>query len=351
MNEKIYFLPEDSYEYSFDEITALILEGSLRKKSMIWEKELPDWVTLESHPDFTEVFEEYDRIAQEKIKQVLGTDDETVQKREMLKMLDDVSVEKQQHPEDRKSSLLKWVFIAAAIIITPVIVFSIIGLFKSREPVKTAEKAPVIEDINIDNVKFESGVMKIDEIKGIKVVKVAKAEEDKILKEILLEIKNEMKKEDEQQASASGQKETQKKEAGLFDKVSDEELDAFRSSFMKKADSKNVTATVTKESKLAQSSEELTSKQINETVKNNYSTIKSCYDKALKNNDMISGKMEITIHIMGDGSVAKVINETPKFKGTEMERCVTEQIKKKWVFPKFNGTLSTATIPFLLSAQ
>lgn len=350
MNEKIYFLPEDSYEYSFDEITALILEGSLRKKSIVWEKSLTDWTSLESHPDFIEVFTEYDRIAQQKIKQVLGTDDETVQKREMLKMLDDVSVEKQQHPEHHRSSLLKWVFIAAAIIITPVIVFSIMGLLKSREPVKTAEKTPVIEDINIDNVKFESGVMKIDEIKGIKVVKVAKAEEDKILKEILLEIKNEMKKEDTD-ASASGQKETPKKEAGLFDKVSDEELDAFRSSFMKKADSKNVTAAVTKESKLAQSSEELTSKQINETVKNNYGTIKSCYDKALKNNDMISGKMEITIHIMGDGSVAKVINETPKFKGTEMERCVTEQIKKKWMFPKFNGTLSTATIPFLLSAQ
>ena len=350
MNEKIYFLPEDSYEYSFDEITALILEGSLRKKSMIWEKELTDWIELAKHPDFTEVFAEYDRIAHEKIKQVLGTDDETVQKREMLKMLDDVSVEKQQHPEDRKSHLLKWVVIAVAIIITPVIVFSVMGLLKSREPVKTAEKAPVIEDINIDNVKFESGVMKIDEIKGIKVVKVAKAEEDKILKEILLEIKNEMKKEDKQ-ASASVQKETPKKEAGLFDKVSDEELDAFRSSFMKKVDSKNIAAAVTKESKLAQSSEELTSKQINETVKNNYGTIKSCYDKALKNNDMISGKMEITIHIMGDGSVAKVVNETPKFKGTEMERCVTEQIKKKWVFPKFNGTLSTATIPFVLSAQ
>lgn len=350
MNEKIYFLPEDSYEYSFDEITALILEGSLRKKSMVWEKSLPDWVSLEKHPDFTEIFSEYDRIAHEKINQVLGTDEETKQKREMLKMLDDVSVEKQLHPKDNKSHLIKWVIVGTFIILTPVIVFSVINLFKSADPVKAIEKTPVIDDINIDNIKFESGVMKIDEIKGIKVVKVAQAEEDKILKEILLEIKNEMKKEDTD-SSAAVQKDAPKKEAGLFDKVSDEELAAFRSSFMKKVDSKNIATAVTKESKLAQSNEELTSKQINETVKNNYGTIKSCYDKALKNNDMISGKMEITIHIMGDGSVAKVINETPKFKGTEMERCVTEQIKKKWMFPKFNGTLSTATIPFVLSAQ
>ena len=348
MNEKIYFLPDDSYEYSFDEITALILDGSIRKDSLIWEQSLPDWIRIAEHPDFIEIFIEYYRIADEKIKQVLGTDDETVQKREMLKMLDDVSVEKHTVPHAKSHHILKWLVIGIGIVLVPVIVFSVMGLLKKEEPQKIVEKQPVIEDINLDDVRFGSGVMKIDPVKGITIKKVERSVEDTILKEMLLEIKKE--NEAEQVASAKDAR-PEKKSAGLFDKVSDEELDAFRNSFMKKTVAKNVSAKVSNESKLVQNSEELTQNQINETIKTYSGTIKFCYDKALKNNDGISGKMEITIHIMGNGSVAKVVNETPKFKGTEMDRCVTEQIKKKWIFPKFNGTLSTVTIPFILSAQ
>lgn len=349
MNEKIYFLPDDDREYSFDEINALILDGSIRKNSLIWEQSLPDWVRVAEHPDFIEIFLEHYRIADEKIKQVLGTDDETVQKREMLKMLDDASVENHTVSQPKSHHILKWIAIGIGIVLLPVIVFSIMGLFKKETPQKAAQKQPVIEDINLEDVRFGSGVMKIDSVKGIVIKKVERSVEDTILKEMLLEIK----KENEAEQAAESAKETQpeKKSAGLFDKVSDEELDAFRNSFMKKTGSKNVSAKVSTESKLAQNSEELTQDQINETIKNYSGTIKFCYDKALKNNDGISGKMEITIHIMGNGSVAKVVNETPKFKGTEMDRCVTEQIKKKWLFPKFNGTLSTVTIPFILSAQ
>lgn len=344
MNEKIYFLPNDNREYSFDEIAALILDGHIRKSSMIWEKSLPEWIKIAQHPDFVEIFFEYDRMAQEKLKKAMGTDDESIQKREMLKMLDDVSEEKHIHLQEKNPSIFKWIAASVGIILVPIVFFAVSGYLNKPEPVKTAEKAPVIDDINIEDIRFGSGVMKIDPVKGITVKKVAKAQEDEILKEMLLEIKKEA-------AAEEVVAQPEKKQAGLFDKVSDEELDAFRNSFMKKVESKNVSASVSKESKLAQGGEELTSKQINETVKNNYGSIKFCYDKALKNNEGISGKMEITIHIMGNGSVAKVINETPKFKGTEMDRCVTEQIKKKWVFPKFNGTLSTVTIPFILSAQ
>ena len=350
MNEKIYFLPDDDREYSFDEINALILDGSIRKNSLIWEQSLPDWTRIAEHPDFIEIFIEYYRLADEKIKQVLGTDDETVQKREMLKMLDDVSDEKLIAPQEKRHHLLKWIFLGIIIILTPVIIFSAMNFFKKTEAPQVVQTQPVIEDINIDDVRFGSGVMKIDSIKGITVKKVEKAQEDEILKEILLEIKKEA--EAEQAAAAAAETQPEKKPAGLFDKVSDEELNAFRSSFIKKVASKNVASTiVSTENKTTLDSEELTSKQINETINKNSATIKYCYDRALKNNDGISGKMEITIHIMGDGSVAKVVTETSKFKGTEMDRCVKEQIKKKWVFPKFNGTLSTVTIPFILSAQ
>lgn len=345
MNDKVFFLPDDKKQYSFNEISSLILDGTIQKRSIIWEKSLTNWIKIKDHPDFKEILQEYDRIADEKIKKVMGTDNETVKKREMLKILDDVSTEAQLQPKANNSGTTKLLLLSLVIISIPVIGFFVLGVPKEQKPEKIVEETQIIENINIDDIKFRSGVMKIDEVKGITVKKVAKVEEDKILKEILLEIKK------ENTAAAAAKNEPEKKQVGLFDKVSDEELNTFRNSFMKKVESKNISATVSTESKLAQNGEELTQKQINETIKNNYSTIKFCYNKALKNNEGISGKMEITIHIMGNGSVAKVINETPKFKGTEMDICVSEQIKKKWLFPKFNGTLSTVTIPFILSAQ
>lgn len=344
MNEKVYRLPNDERDYSFEEIAALILDGKLVKRSHIWEKSLADWIRLGQYDDFTEIFTEYDRMADEKVKQVLGTDEGTLKKREMKQMFEEVNEEKVVQHEEKSGGFLKWIILSVLIIVLPVLFFSIMKFIKTK-PVAVAEKPVEIEDINIEDVKFGSGVMKIDEIKGIKVKKIAKAEEDVILKELLLEIKKENEIIENQNNGA------EKKNTGLFDKVTDEELDAFRNSFMKKVESKTASAKVSSESSLAQGSEELTQKQINETIKNNYASIRYCYNKALKSNEGISGKMEVTLHILGNGEVAKVVNETPKFKGTEMDRCVTEQIKKKWTFPKFNGTLSTVTIPFVLTAQ
>ncbi len=349
MNEKIYRLPNDERDYSFEEIAALILDGRLVKRSHIWEKSMTDWVRLGACQDFTEIFKEYDLMAEEKVKQVLGTDDETQKKRELKQMMEDVGSE-EQNIEVKKENHFKWVIIALLIIAAPVVFFRGYQLFVQKN-IEESEPELKIDDINIEDIRFGSGVMKIDDIKGITVKKVAKKEEDLILKELLLEIKKENEAIESQEAQAESEKPKEKKNAGLFDTVTDEELDAFRNSFMKKVGSKTVGSKVKTESSFASGGEELTQKQINEVVKNNYSSIKYCYDKALKSNEGIGGKMEITLHIIGSGQVAKVINETPKFKGTEMDRCITEQIKKKWKFPPFNGTLSTVTIPFLLAAQ
>ncbi|HSW60964.1 MAG TPA: AgmX/PglI C-terminal domain-containing protein, partial [bacterium] len=321
----------------------------LVKRSHIWEKSMTDWVRLGEHPDFTEIFQEYDRMAEENVKQVLGTDDETQKKREIKQMMDEVGTE-EQNIDVKKESHFKWVIIALVIIAAPVVFFRVYQLF-IHKAIENNETEVKVDDINIEDLKFGSGVMKIDDIKGITVKKIAKKEEDLILKELLLEIKKENEAIESEEAAASAEKPKEKKNVGLFDTVTDEELDAFRNSFMKKVGSKSVGSKAKAESSFASGGEELTQKQINEVVKNNYSSIKYCYDKALKSNEGIGGKMEITLHIIGSGKVAKVINETPKFKGTEMDRCITEQIKKKWKFPPFNGTLSTVTIPFLLAAQ
>lgn len=346
MTDKIYMLPNDPREYSFEEIAALILDGKLVKRSYIWEKSMTDWVHIGKHSDFNDIFVEYDRLADEKVRQVLGTDDETLQKRELRQMMDDVSSEESHH-EEKKENHLKWIVLAAIIIGLPFAAFSVYELV-THNVFETSGEEDKVDEINLEDMKFGSGVMKIDDIKGITVKKIAKTEQDTILKELLLEIKKE-NEQIEQQESATAQPE--KKKIGLFDKVSDEELDAFRNSFMKKVASKGPAAKLKEEGSFASGGEELTQKQINEVVRNNQASIKYCYDKALKSNEGISGKMEITLHIAGSGVVAKVVNETPKFKGTEMDRCITEQVKKKWKFPSFNGTLSTVTIPFVLSAQ
>lgn len=346
MNEKIYMLPNDSRDYSFEEISALVLDGKLVKKSYIWEKSLPDWVRISKHSDFNEIFLEYDRIAKEKVEQVLGTDDETMKKREIKQIMDDVNLEEGHIYSEKKESHLKWIIIAAIILGLPFAGFSLYRLMDST--VEIVPDTAQVDDINIEDIRFGSGVMKIDDIKGITVKKIAKVEQDIILKELLMEIKKENEQIEQEEATSLGK---EKKKVGLFDKVTDEELDAFRNSFMKKVASKSTGTQVKAENSFASGGEELTQKQINEVVKSNYSSIKYCYNKALKSNEGISGKMEITLHIAGSGAVAKVVNETPKFKGTEMDRCITEQIKKKWKFPSFNGTLSTVTIPFVLSAQ
>jgi len=347
MNEKVYKLPNDDSEYSFDEIAALILDGKIVKRSFIWEKSLPDWIHIGKHPDFTQIFVEYEREASERVSKVLGTDEETVKKRELKQMMEEVGSEETKGLEEKKESHLKWVLISAFIIAVPLIGLAVYETFFTfNTGIDEAEEK--IEDINIEDIKFGSGVMKIDDIKGITVKKVAKKQEDEILKELLTEIKKENELIDQKEAVKA---KTEKKKIGLFDEVTDEELEAFRNSFMKKVASKAPSTKVKNESSFASGGEELTQKQINAVVKQNYSTIKYCYNKALKSNEGISGKMEITLHIIGTGTVAKVVNETPKFKGTEMDRCITEQIKKKWKFPSFNGTLTTFTIPFVLTAQ
>lgn len=346
-NSKSYHLPKKDRKFTFDEIEELILAGKVQRSTKIWEKSLTDWIKITDHPDFAETFTQYDIIAKEQLNKALGLDEETVKKREMRQMFNDVEDEKFVQ---QKSGLLKWIIIGLVIVGIPFGGFFVLELMnKSPEVKKEAKKEVKIDDINLDNVKFGSGVMKIDSVKGVTVKQVEKTQEDEILKEVIMELKKEemaKKAEDKKIAKAS-----KKKSAGLFDKVSEDELAAFRNSFLSKTKSRKVGGGSVKGSQFAKAKEELTGKQISVTIKKYSGSIKYCYNKALKDDTGIRGKMELTLHILGNGKVAKVVNETPKFKGTAINRCITKQIKKKWQFPKFNGTLTTVTIPFILSAQ
>ncbi len=348
MDEKVYFLTNDNREYSHEEITALIFAGKLVKRSLIWEKSLPNWIHLEECADFIDIFKEYDREAEEKFKKAAGKDEETLKKREMKKMFDSVSEEEIKTTTDWKY-IFKWIVSGIFILVLPFIYFAISNLVRTGHIFEESEEEH-IESININDLKYRSGLIRIDEVKGVAIKRVERNEEDKILQEVILQ----MRREDAEKK----QKEEKKPEksivrsSSLFDKVSDEELNAFRQSLLQKTGGRRVEDKAAGGTAFAQGGQiELTSKQVNEVLKQNSSTIRHCYERALKLDVGIRGRMEVTLHILGNGKVAKVVNNTPRFKGTEMERCVDEMIRTRWQFPSFEGTMTTVTVPFVLTAQ
>ncbi len=345
MSDARYFLTDDEERaYSLDEISALIMSGSLVKDSYIWKEGTPEWVQLKQCSDFAEVFEEYERQAKELMDKALGQDKESLERKEMQSFLNEAEQEKISFAGDEKSwrshlsslTILLLVFLGSVAVLW-------LYTFVSR---KADTKTPTVvrkqrEKLNLNDLRFASGVAKLDSVKGIKVKKLKKSEEDSILREALIE---EKKAEAEKEAKEA--KKPIKK--SLFDSVSDEELAAFRRRLLHRG-RPNRTHKVTVSGSDLAGGEELTSKQIAETLKRYSGTIRSCYNKSLKNDPGLRGRMEVTIHILGNGSVAKVVNNTPRFKGTIMDRCVRTTIKKKWKFPSFKGTLSTVTLPFILS--
>lgn len=363
--EQKFRLVDDEQVYSFEEIAEKIVGGHLVKDSLIWEPALPDWVKLRDHPDFHEVFAAYEAEAEEALKKAMGTDAESLERKEMQKMFSDVAREKQALFSEQRP-WLRWTITALACIamIGSAVKF-LNTLFYTQEG--QALLGTVIEEqaetIDIERIRMASGVTKIDEVKGISIKKVDKKKEKDLLAEILADMKREEALEVQQVAAepqkgtpvAEAKAEVKKKPASIFDKVSDEEVEQFRRSLLakgggytgsKKAVVRDNTA------KMAAIPEELSSRQVAQVVKeHSNNTIAYCYNKSLKLDASLSGKLEVTLSVLGTGRVAKVDTNTQKFKGTNLERCVKDLIKKKWVFPEFNGTLTEVTIPFVLSSE
>ncbi len=365
--EQKFRLVDDEHVYSFEEIAEKIVGGHLVKDSLIWEPALPDWVKLRDYPDFLEVFAAYEAEAEEALKKAMGTDAESLERKEMQKMFSDVAQEKQSLFSEQRP-WLKWTITAlACLAMLGSTVKFLNTLFYTQEG--QALLGTVIEEqvetIDIERIRMASGVTKLDEVKGIAIKKVDKKKEKDLLAEILADMKREEALESQQAtpetqkegkiAVAEAKAEVKKKPASIFDKVSDEEVEQFRRSLLAKGGgytgSKNAVVR-DNTAKMAAIPEELSSRQVAQVVKeNSNNTIAYCYNKSLKLDASLSGKLEVTLSVLGTGRVAKVDTNTQKFKGTNLERCVKELIKKRWVFPEFNGTLTEVTIPFVLSSE
>jgi len=353
--DKKFFLVNNDNEFSFDQVCQMIKDGKIVKDTFIWEKSLPEWIKIKDYNDFSPIFLELEKEAEKHMKKALGTDEESVKKKEMKEFLGTLKDENESegvqfHADDEKK-------IGPGLIVFIIIILlgSLGGAYffmtKDSPPEKRLAKQPKkvkIDDINLDNLKFSSGVTKLDKVKGLKIKKIKKSEEDKILMEALLEQKREEAELAEKKAKKEGRK--IKKKASIFDQVSDNELAAFRKSLTTRSSIISKSSLKSKKSGFMDIKPELTSKQVGQVVKRySKSTVGYCYNKSLKQDTSLSGKLEVTLKILGNGKVSKVITNTKKFKGTNMSRCITTQIKKKWKFPPFKSTVMEVTLPFVLS--
>ncbi|HNT27484.1 MAG TPA: AgmX/PglI C-terminal domain-containing protein [bacterium] len=359
--ERKFRLVNDDHVYTFEEIAEKITNGGLLKSAYIWEPSLTDWVKLKDYPAFAQIFSAYEAQAEESMKKALGTDDEAMERKQTRQLLSDVSKEEQKLAFQQRP-VVRWAITALACVAMLGSAIKVMyTLFQTKEGQEllgtVVEELPPMETIDLERVRMASGVTKLDEVKGIAVKKVEKSREKELLAEILADIKREEAQEQAQAAAgqAAAKQEPPKKRAGLFDKVSDEEIEQFRRSLL----AKNAAVGSRKEigkaggaEKPVEVQEELSSKQISKVVKeHSSSTIAYCYNRSLKLDASLSGKLEVTVSVLGSGRVAKVETNTQKFKGTNLEQCVKDMIKKKWTFPQFNGTITEVTIPFLLSSE
>jgi len=355
--EPKFRLVNDEQIYTYEEIAEKILSAEVSCNTLIWEPALPDWVKIRDYPAFRDALAERERIAQEALAKAMGTDKESLERKEMRSLFEEVSQEKQRLAFAH-TPWLRWtvtLFACAAMIASTAKFLRTLFYTKEGQTILGTVVEEEKETIDVERIRMASGVTRLDEVKGITVKKIEKKKEKDLLAEVLAEIKAEEKAEKQQKATAAPEtKEEQKKPVNLFDKVSDEEVEQFRRSLLAKTGYSGSKNTVVKDNaaKMAALPEELSSKQVAAVVKeNSNSTIAYCYNKSLKLDASLSGKLEVTLSVLGTGRVAKVETNTQKFKGTNLERCVKDLIKKKWVFPEFNGAVTEVTIPFVLSSE
>lgn len=95
---------------------------------------------------------------------------------------------------------------------------------------------------------------------------------------------------------------------------------------------------------------ELTPEQVREVIRNNQGTVKHCYNKSLKDNASLSGKVELMLTVGGNGRVRKVSILTDKFRHTAIGSCLVDRTKT-WMFPTFDADSQDVTVPFVLAVS
>ena len=75
-----------------------------------------------------------------------------------------------------------------------------------------------------------------------------------------------------------------------------------------------------------------------------------CYQRELKGNSKLGGKVELAVTVEPDGTVSKAVVRTLKFKGSGLAECFADKIMA-WRFPEFSGKAHQIIIPFVLTQR
>ncbi len=92
---------------------------------------------------------------------------------------------------------------------------------------------------------------------------------------------------------------------------------------------------------------ELTAAQINRVMKRNMSAIKSCYERALKRDPSLKGKLLIEFEILENGRTS-MVEFGGSLRSSDVESCIKKRAKY-WRFPKPDGGSVFVSIPVVLT--
>ena len=91
----------------------------------------------------------------------------------------------------------------------------------------------------------------------------------------------------------------------------------------------------------------LTQSMIRSVVNARKKSVSICYQRELKGNTSLGGKMEFLVTVQPTGAVSKATVRTSEFKGTALAHCIAEKIVA-WRFPEFDGDSQQVVVPFVL---
>ena len=92
----------------------------------------------------------------------------------------------------------------------------------------------------------------------------------------------------------------------------------------------------------------MSKQEINRVIRRNLARFKYCYEKQLKRNPELSGKVKVQFTILGSGRVGEVQALEDTMGEPAVAQCIVSRVKR-WRFPKPDGGSVTVAFPFVFS--
>lgn len=89
---------------------------------------------------------------------------------------------------------------------------------------------------------------------------------------------------------------------------------------------------------------------IRQVVNQRKSSMGICYQRELRGNSKLGGKVEFLVTVEPTGTVSKSVVRTEKFKGSGLAECFADKIMS-WRFPEFSGQAQKIIVPFVLQKR